>query len=151
MILVSYQYSYGFPENRNILSPAGTRIVGNPDIVSRHSDELEIYLGLVQALPNDNLFAGTIQVYMIDDIKTDTQAADVASSPAVYVVASTAFVILILSSFGVLVYRKKTTKDCQTRRFQILPWHYWTRRIYHRMLYQCRLCRRNDDTEGNLK
>jgi hypothetical protein len=63
-------------------------------------EELEQYLSLVQSLPNSNLFAGTIQLFLIDKLESESQ-----TSATVPILAGSA--IVLLSVFGLLAYRRR--------------------------------------------
>jgi hypothetical protein len=63
-------------------------------------EELERYLGLVQTLPNSNLFAGTIQLFLVDKLESESE-----SSATVPILAGSATVLL--SVFGLIAHRRQ--------------------------------------------
>lgn len=65
-------------------------------------DELDEYLGMVQALPNSNLFAGAIQIFMISQLESRNQRSFLS-----VVLAGSAVFISLLGGYGLVRYQRR--------------------------------------------
>lgn len=103
VVLVSFE-STAFYDVDSPTTPAVSDIVEEIENAFTGED-LEGYLGMVQALPNSNLFAGTIDVFLINRRESENQS----SAAAVPIVAGSA--TFLLSAFGLFAYRRRKRKS----------------------------------------